>query len=191
MGNANMNLIRNSKPLGGKTGFFTNFDTVTDEYGELTITSHKNYATKLIPDSGWALPKCNDYEPGATLTWSYDIMYTQWDVPDNSLIGEWWMGQRYTNGVDNSELRWKSFTLIGLPTTPKLNEWQHITKKVVIPSTFAETYKQASTFQFYYKDSDNAATITLRMKNVKLEYGTEATDWTPFPGDPEDEWGGV
>lgn len=170
-----------------KEGFFTNFtmDSTTGELG-LQYTSKGNYTnTSLSPGF---LVKPRDYKVGSQLTWSYEIKYTKWDVPNNSNIRELWMGQRYTSppSGETGTGNWRSITQTNLPKvdnkTYQLNKWYRIIQTITIPEAASDNVDTQSGISFYYlnsTDKTESATIAFQLRNVKLEYGNIATDWTP------------
>lgn len=183
---------------GGKgtddSGLFKNFNTIDTEngYAEHTLTSKKQYTNVNIAP-GFVLD-CRDYEVGKQMVFSYDIMYTKWDFPEGSNRQEFWFGQQYTNQsiTDGDKTgQWTAVTAHAAPIVGSggcvLNEWYHVEKLITIPSQAAEGIGTAGSFQFYNSNADVAATITFRLKNVKLEYGNKATDWTPAPEDVESD----
>lgn len=180
------NYIRNGKG-DVKDGFFKYFNTVDEGYGEHTITSQKTYAYLSLVN-GFILG-CREYEVGAQLVLSYDIMYTAWNFPEGTTRSEFWMGQRYTNQTTDSTDTtgaWTNITKHDLPVVGvdcELNEWLHVEKVFTVPEQAAEGVGTAASIQLYNSNADVAASFTFRMKNVKLEYGNRATDWTPAPED--------
>ena len=181
---------------GGKgtddSGLFKNFNTIDTEngYAEHTLTSKKQHASVNIAP-GFVLD-CRDYEVGKQMVFSYDIMYTKWDFPEGTNRQEFWIGQRYTNQskTDGDKTgQWKKVTAHTPPIVGSngcvLNKWYHVEKLITIPSQAAEGIGTAGSFQFYNSNADVAATVTFRLKNIKLEYGNKATDWTPAPEDVE------
>lgn len=180
------NLILNGKG-NKKTGFFKNFTTVTDEYGEFTLTSKKEYAH--IDIGGGFLLGCRDYTVGEKVTWSYDIMYTAWNFPSGTYRNEFWIGQRYTNALSGETATgtWKGVTQHDLPVVGQngceLNKWFHVKKTLTIPEQASSNVGTSNSIQFYNSNANVAASFTARLKNVKLERGNVATDWTPAPED--------
>lgn len=181
------NLIKNGRG-NTKTGFFTGFETVTEDYGEHTFTS-KNFYISISLKDGFTV-KVRDYEPGRILTWSFDIMFTRWDIPTGAYITEFVMGQRYANQTiegGSTEGIWRPVTEISLPRVGtngcELNKWYHVEKEVTIPQRAAEGIGVQEHILFHNRSTDIEATISFRLKNVKLEYGNIATDWTPAPED--------
>nr|DAE42437.1 MAG TPA: Minor structural protein 4 [Caudoviricetes sp.] len=182
------NLILNGKG-NKKAGFFKNFPTVTDEYGEITLKSKKTYTNIDIAD-GFLLG-CREYTVGEQVTWSYDIMYTDWNFPAGTTRNEFWIGQRYTNppsgqtGTGN----WRIVTRHDLPVIGEngceLNKWYHVKVTMTIPEQASSNVGTVSSIQFYNSNPDIEASFTARFKNVKLERGNIATDWTPAPEDIE------
>lgn len=180
------NLILNGKG-DKKAGFFKNFPTVTDEYGEITLKSKKTYSSIDITD-GFLLG-CRDYTVGEQVTWSYDIMYTAWNFPTGTNRAEFWMGQRYS-GVPSGQTgtgAWKAVTTHSLPAVGvngcELNKWYHVEVTMTIPEQASSNVDSSSSIQFYNSNADVEASFTARFKNVKLERGNIATDWTPAPED--------
>lgn len=180
------NLILDGKG-NTKNGFFKNFDTVTDEYAEFTMKSKKQYVS--INLSPGFLLGVRDYVVGETYTWSYDIMYTSWNFPTGTNHDEFWMGQRYTNAPSGqtSTGNWRGVTAHYLPVVGKygceLNKWYHVNKVITIPAQASANVGSASSIQFYNSNANVEASFTARIKNVKLEKGNIATDWTPAPED--------
>ena len=180
------NLILNGKG-NKKAGFFKNFTTVTDEYSEFTLTSQKKYVSINIED-GFLLG-CRDYTVGEQVTWSYDIMYMAWNFPSGTYPNELWMGQKYTNASSGETATgvWTDVTSHGLPVVGQngceLNKWFHVKKTFTIPKQASSNVGTAASIQFYNSNANVAASFTARLKNVKLERGNVATDWTPAPED--------
>ena len=181
------NLIRNSK--GDHTaGFFTNFDVnVEESYGEISMKSTNNYPS--IDLNKAFVVSIRDYPVGEVYTWSYDIMYTAWNFPSGTGIGELWMGQRYANAPSGQTGTgtWRSVTLHSLPRVGsggcKLNEWYHVIQKVVIPEKASDNVGVQQAIQFHGTNANIECGFTARFRNVKLEKGNKATDWTPAPED--------
>lgn len=175
------NLILNSKG-DKKAGFFQNFDKVTTEYGEFSLKSKQTYASVNI--SPGFLYSCREYAVGEEVTWSYDIMYTAWNFPSGTDQKELWIGQRYTTATSGETATgiWTSVTKHDLPVVGKngckLNTWYHVTQTLTIPAQASANVAEAACIQFY-NSSSTEASFTARIRNVKLEKGNVATDWTP------------
>lgn len=180
------NLIKNGKG-NVKAGFFKNFPTVTDEYGEFTLKSKKTYAT--IDLNGGFVYGCRDYIVGEKYTWSYDIMYIAWNFPTGSNRGEFWMGQRYINAPSGETATgaWRGVTQHNLPVVGQngceLNKWYHIKQTVTIPQQASSNVGQHGAISFYNSNANVEASFTARIKNVKFEKSSTATSWTPAPED--------
>ena len=180
------NLIKNGKG-NEKAGFFKNFPTVTDEYGEFTLKSKKTYATISLYDG--FVYGCRDYPVGEKYTWSYDIMYTAWNFPTGSNRGEFWMGQRYTNAPSGETATgaWRGVTRHILPVVGQngceLNKWYHVKQTVTIPQQVSSNVGQQNYISFYNSNANVEASFTARLKNVKLEKSSTATPWTSAPED--------
>lgn len=180
------NLIKNGKG-NVKAGFFKNFPTVTDEYGEFTLKSKKTYAT--IDLNGGFVYGCRDYIVGEKYTWSYDIMYIAWNFPTGSNRGEFWMGQRYINAPSGETATgaWRGVTQHNLPVVGQngceLNKWYHVKQTVTIPQQASSNVGQQGIISFYNSNANVEASFTARLKNVKLEKSSTATPWTPAPED--------
>ena len=180
------NLIKNGKG-NEKAGFFKNFPTVTDEYGEFTLKSKKTYATISLYDG--FVYGCRDYPVGEKYTWSYDIMYTAWNFPTGSNRGEFWMGQRYTNAPSGETATgaWRGVTRHILPVVGQngceLNKWYHVKQTITIPQQASSNVGQQNYISFYNSNANVEASFTARLKNVKLEKSSTATPWTSAPED--------
>ena len=183
------NLIRYGKG-DSKNGIFKNFTSMGDDYGEVTLKSKRNYPRISLKD-GFVLG-CRDYKVGAVYIWSYDIMYTDWNFPSGTDRSELWMGQRYTSAPsgETSAGNWRPVTQHDLPVVGvngcKLNEWYHVEKTVVISEQASSNVGDDASIQFYNSNANVEASFTARFKNVKLELGNIATDWTPAPEDVDE-----
>lgn len=182
------NLIKYGKG-DSKNGIFKNFTHIKDGYAEVTLKSKKNYASVNI-DNGFVLG-CREYKVGAVYIWSYDIMYTEWNFPSGTNRNEFWFGQRYTNAPSGQTGTgsWVQVTAHTLPQVGangcKLNEWYHVEQKIIIPVQASANTGTAASIQFYNSNANVEASFTARFKNIKLELGNKATDWTPAPEDQE------
>ena len=179
------NLIKNGKG-NVKAGFFKNFPTVTDEYGEFTLKSKKTYKGIIL--DGF-IYECRDYPVGEKYIWSYDIMYTAWNFPTGSNRGKLWMGQRYVNAPSGETATgaWRGVTQHNLPVVGQngceLNKWYHVKQTVTIPQQASSNVGQQGIISFYNSNANVEASFTARLKNVKLEKSSTATPWTPAPED--------
>ena len=93
-------------------------------------------------------------------------------------------------GTDtSSQGAWVNVTKHNLPEVGKngceLNKWFKVEKILTIPSQAHSSIGSASSIQFYNSNADVSASITFRIRNVKIEYGNKATDWSPAPEDME------
>lgn len=183
------NLVRYGKGTK-KLGFFKNFTTVSNEYGEFTLKSKGDYRSISLID-GFVFD-CRGYTVGATYIWSYDIMYTEWNFPEGTNHDELWIGQRYGQALDDQPATgiWRDVTKHNLPVVGengcKLNEWYHVEQKVVIPPQASPNVTQQQSIQIHNSNKNVEASFTARFKNVKLELGNIATDWTPAPEDVDE-----
>lgn len=184
------NLIKYGKG-DSKNGIFKNFTRIGDGYAELTLKSKKQYSNVNI-DSGFVLG-CREYKVGAVYIWSYDIMFTEWNFPSGTNRSEFWFGQRYTDAPSGQigTGQWIKVTSHNLPEVGsngcKLNEWYHVEQKIIIPAQVSANVGTAASIQFYNSNANIEASFTARFKNVKLELGNKATDWTPAPEDKADQ----
>lgn len=165
-----------------KAGFFRNFNVNTDEgYAELTLTAKKTYTGADLTSGYLILPR--EYEVGKKVTFSFDIMYTKWDFPDGSKVSEWSIGQRYANAPSGETAtgQWQGITRFRMPEPGKngceLNKWFHFEGTITIPEQASDNVGTQTNMTFY-NNTDISATMTFRMKNVKLEYGSKATDFS-------------
>ena len=62
-------------------------------------------------------------------------------------------------------------------------EWAHY----VFESDIPETVVSPCRIRFDHNGTSDGEPVTIYVKNIKLEYGTKATDWTPAPEDVQDE----
>ena len=181
------NLIRNGKG-GEKAGFFKNFDTAANGYCGFTLKSKNNYV-KVVLD-GFVLG-IRDYTVGEKVTWSYDIMYTAWNFPSGTTRSDFWMGQRYgkdpSGATDTGSYR--HVTSHRLPEVGVngcvLNKWYHVVKTITIPEQASTKITTTEAYIQFCNKSDTEASFSARIKNVKLEKGNVATDWSAAPEDLE------
>lgn len=172
-------------------GMFSNSGwIITDDYAETTLASTKTYTSISIWD-GFIL-NAREYEVGEQYTWSYDFMITDWTMPEGTAIGEWWMGQRYTNGTsESSDGAWRNVTTHDLPRVGvngvELNKWVHVTKTVTIPEQAHSSIGQAASIQFYQSNADVTASITFRIKNVSITKGNMDVDFAPSSKEIQNE----
>jgi len=180
------NLIKHGQGDKQK-GFFKSFSINGDGYLEASMTSKNTNATIKLDEAFVIKPR--DYPVGETYIWSYDIMYTKWDFPEGSTCNALWMGQRYTNAPSGqtSTGQWTRITAHDLPKVGsngcELNKWYHVEQLITIPVQASDNVGVGSQFEFYNQSTTVAASISMRFKNVKLEHGNIATDWTPAPED--------
>jgi hypothetical protein len=180
------NLIRNSKG-DTKAGFFSNFTKGSDGYYEVTLSSKGNYPS--VDLGGGFVVSGREYPVGEKYIWSYDIMYTSWNFPAGTSVRELWMGQRYSS-IPSGQTGTGAWTGITQHTLPKvgsdgcvLNSWHHVTRLVTIPTRASSNVSLQTAIQFNNPSTSVEASITFRLKNIKLEKGNKATDWTPAPED--------
>ena len=184
------NLIRHGQGNKQK-GFFKSFSVNSDGYLEASMTSKNTHATIRLDDAFVIKPR--DYPVGETYIWSYDIMYTKWDFPEGSTCKSLWMGQRYTNAPSgqSSTGQWARITAHELPKVGsngcELNKWYHVEQLITIPVQASNNVGTGSQFEFYNPSTTVAASISMRFKNIKMEHGNIATDWTPAPEDSDDD----
>lgn len=183
------NLIKYGKG-DSKNGIFKNFTHIKDGYAEVTLKSKKTYTSVNIGE-GFVLG-CREYKVGAVYIWSYDIMFTEWNFPSGTNRNEFWFGQRYTiapSGQTGTG-QWTKVTSHNLPEVGsngcKLNEWYHVEQKIIIPAQASANVGTSASIQFYNSNANVEASFTARFKNVKLELGNKATDWTPAPEDVDE-----
>ena len=180
------NLIRYGKGDIQK-GFFEKFTLNSDGFLEVILKSNGNHNAKSLKNA--FVIQQREYPVGETYIWSYDFMYTKWDFPEGSSLDALWVGQRYTNAPsgESSSGQWARITAHNLPTISKdnleLNTWYHHEQIITIPKQASENVGADAQFEFYNKNSSVTATIAIRFKNVKLEHGNIATDWTPASED--------
>jgi hypothetical protein len=183
------NLIKYGKG-DSKNGIFKNFTRIKDGYAEFTLKSKQTYAAVNI-GKGFVLG-CREYKVGAVYIWSYDIMFTEWNFPSGTNRNEFWFGQRYINAPSGQTGtgQWTKVTAHNLPEVGsngcKLNEWYHVEQKIIIPAQASANVGTTASIQFYNSNANVEASFTARFKNVKLELGNKATDWTPAPEDVDE-----
>lgn len=181
------NLIRNGKG-GQKAGFFKNFDTAANGYCGFTLKSKNDYVRVVL--DGFVLG-IRDYTVGEKVTWSYDIMYTAWNFPSGTTRSDFWMGQRYgkdpSGATDTGSYR--HVTSHRLPEVGVngcvLNKWYHVVKTITIPEQASTKITTTEAYIQFCNKSDTEASFSARIKNVKLEKGNVATDWSAAPEDLE------
>ena len=176
------NLILNGSGKERK-GFFKNF--TYDENDKLEVNwdlsvSTSTWAYRSVGLNDAFVLSIDGYEPGAEYTWSYDIMYTEYTGVDDR--GDDWIGQRYTTG-GTQNYQHVSAHYFPTPSVTGMNTWYHFVKTIKIPSTnYPQSANSQSVIHFGYKSSAGGK-VRFKLKNVKLERGNKATDWTPAPED--------
>lgn len=173
----NLNLLLGSSAKT-KDGFFKNFDKVENDYGELTLSGTNNYDYRSVWD-GFSI-KPRDYKPGDKYTISMDVMFTSWNFPAGTSIGEFWIGQRYTANADGTILAWYQTCFIDLPKDPSqmLNKWIRITQTTTIPPHPDPAVKSDAYFMCKFLGTSEAS-FTIRVRKPKQELGSIATPWMP------------
>ncbi len=171
----NLNLLVNSSAKT-KAGFFKKFDKVENGYGEVTLKGTNSYPTIDLQD-GFSI-KPIEYKPGDTYTISMDVMFTSWNVPAETSVVAFWLGQRYTSGGGIKS--WKRICAIDLPKDPskKLNQWIRITKTSTIPPYENDSIGTGASLQAGISGPSEAS-FTIRIRKPKLEQGSVATPWMP------------
>ena len=183
------NLILNGKG-DEKKGFFENF-SINDGHLECVLSS-KNTYVGISLTKGFVFD-CRDYSVGETYTWSYDIMFTKWDFPEGTSCGALWMGQRYTTAPSGETATgtYRQVTGHKLPIVGtngcELNKWFHVEKSITIPEQASSNVNTYAQIEFRNPSATATATIAMRFKNIKLERGNIATDWTLAPEDSDDK----
>lgn len=174
------NLIRNSK--------FTNTSWSNNNCGVYindTNGSHFDYTTdgiRTVKKSGWGgtgifiKPDVIPIEYEKTVTLSFDLKLIKFnDISFSSsanTVGDenWW-----TQSVPN--------TNAGLDAAKKdLNNWHRVSCTIKIPAKNS-MYEKNRLVVIRLRDGSNGGDYEYYMKNLKLELGNIATDWTPAPED--------
>ena len=176
-----------------KKGFFANFSTVdADGYCKHQLKSKSQYSGVSVKPGFLINPR--EYPVGEKVVFSYDIMYTEWNFPEGTDHHELWMGQRYTTQTvsgGSTTGQYKGVTKHNLPVVGvngcELNEWFHVEQLLTIPEPAAEGIADMAGILLYNSNVNIEASITFKLRNVKLEYGNKATDWTPALEDTEAE----
>ncbi len=166
-----LNLLINSSAKT-KDGFFKNFDKVENGYGEVSMKATNTWAATGVGEGFSIQPR--DYKPGDKYTMSMDVMFTSWNLPAGTTLGEFWMGQRYNGGS------WKPISTINLPRDPSkmLNQWIRITQTSTIPPYDDPSVWTASDFVVVFYGQQEGS-FTIRVRNPKQEPGETATAYMP------------
>lgn len=182
----NLNLLLGSSAKT-KDGFFKNFDKVENDYGEITIKGTDRWAQIDLSD-GFSI-KPRDYKPNDKYTISMDVMFTSWNFPSGTSIGEFWIGQRYTRNADGTIGSWKHISAIDLPRDPSqmLNQWIRITQTSTIPPYPDPSVIAESIFMARLAGTSEAS-FTMRVRKPKQEFGSIVTPWTPSESEAQDQW---
>ena len=178
------NLIRNSK--------FTNTSWSNNNCGvdiQNTNGSHFDYTTdgiSTVKKSGWGgtgifiKPDVIPIEYEKTVTLSFDLKLIKFnDISFSSsanTVGDenWW-----TQIVPN--------TNAGLDAAKKdLNNWHRVSCTIKIPAKNS-MYEKERVVVIRLLDGSNGGDYEYYMKNLKLELGNIATDWTPAPEDMDSQ----
>ena len=167
----NLNLLINSSAKT-KDGFFKYFDKVENGYGEVTMKATNGWDSRNLWDGFSIQPR--DYKPGDKYTMSMDVMFTSWNLPAGTTLGEFWLGQRYIGGS------WNKICTIDLPRDPSkmLNQWIRITQTSTIPPHEDPSVGTQATFIAAFWGPSEAS-FTIRIRKPKQEKGSIATPWMP------------
>lgn len=182
----NLNLLVNSSAKT-KDGFFKNFDKVENDYGEVTIKGTNTWVSKDISDGFSIQPR--DYKPNDKYTMSMDVMFTSWNFPTGTGVGEFWIGQRYSNSSDGTINSWQRICFIDLPKDPSqmLNQWIRITQTSTIPLYADPAVNTEARFLTRFTGTSEAS-FTVRVRKPKQEKGSTATPWMPSESESQDQW---
>ncbi|MBN2937828.1 MAG: fibronectin type III domain-containing protein [Lactococcus lactis] len=173
----NLNLIVGSSAKT-KDGFFKNFDKVENDYGEITAKETNAYVFQDLSD-GFSI-KPREYKPGDNYTISMEVMFTSWNFPAGTSMGEFWIGQRYTASSDSTISSYKQICYIELPKDPSqmLNQWIRITKTSTIPPIEDPAINTEACFIGQFIGTSEAS-FTMRVRKPKQEPGSTATPHMP------------
>lgn len=175
------NLILNSSGKEQK-GFFASA-TINGDYGSFTFkpktTQYPSFNTSN--ESNVVVIKADDYTAGDTYVWSLDFMCTELTLANDNSLKYVRIGQRVS---DSTTGKYTGVTLINLNLTDyELNKWYHVTQTITIPTVPSSEHGTYFMLQGAFTTTDDTTTVTLCLKNVKLEKGDTATEWTPAPED--------
>ena len=187
------NYIKNGKG-DVKAGFFTNSTTIENGYGEFKIVdfpyTNASFTYKNFDISPGYLIPTREYTPGDIYTMSCDFIYTEFTSTTPVVISDYWFGQRYNAHKDSSVVdpsEWRGVTQVFLPKPSQSNvgKWQRIEIAIKIPEPAIDGVGDDTRIQIGIKGESASGTLTfgIGFKNVKLEKGNKATDWTPAPED--------
>lgn len=178
----NLNLILGTDAKS-KSEFYTDFDKVENGYGELRLTSTNGNYDGRVNSSAYVIPVRN-YVPGDVYTLSYDVMFTDWNMPSDVRNFDFGFGQRYTTSSLSPDIydQWEPVirTNLNRPDNSDINHWHHIVVTTVIPPHPDVSIGDEATIIFKAESATQSVLkTTLRLKNVKLEQGSVATPWMP------------
>lgn len=182
------NLIKYGKG-DSRDGFFISFDKIENGYGEKSFSS-KNVSSIIFTYSSSKkamVLSCREYTPGDIYTFSCDIMYTKWDCPAGYKRAEVKFLQRYSDAPtgESATGTWRNVISCTFPTPDtgaNVNEWIHVTSTNIIPEQASDNVRVQDGMIFFNYTTDAGdvtGSCTIRLKNVKLEKGSTATDWIP------------
>ena len=173
----NLNLL-NGSSAKTKDGFFKNFDKVENGYGEVTMRGTDTYAAIDVSDGFSLHPRI--YKPGDKYTISVDIMFTSWNFPTGTSIGELWFGQRYTSNNDGTINSYQTVCRIDLPTDPSqmMNQWIRVTQTSTIPPHPVPSVNTQTGFQTKFTGPSEGS-FTIRVRKPKQEFGSIVTPYLP------------
>ena len=179
------NLILNSKPYKDG-GFYTGFDAVVDnEYGEVLFENVEAYKFISIPYDSYLID-INSEENGNVFTIGFDIYVVEKSVSSGFSVTECWFGMRYTKpGYKNVFV-----CLVPEIFSQETGKWVHYEKKITVSKDSSYSDIQTA-FQMKLNNTATNSYIKFRMRNIKLERGNTATDWTPAPEDVDNQIGNV
>lgn len=169
-----------------KKGVFANASVTNGDYAEFTITSKDNYAQISLFDGFSMKPK--DYEPGSKVTVSFELMYTNWNVPSNATIQEFNMFQRWTREANYASI-WNVYMPRVDGTNVTLNQWIKVSGTYTVPARSSNLESYQEIIQLRSNTAQSTITFRIKADTFKVELGGIPTPWTPAPS--EDPLGAI
>lgn len=174
------NLIENSQPSSKSGWFFSSGGTndyrvVDGQYIELTRTGgsyHQVNCQYQNDKDGWY----SEIKPGDQFAISMDISMTTVPTVDSNIYGQL---RLIAGGTFNSTQHWWNLKDV----IKKANTWYRVSAVADIPDNWETDFTKATMARFLIESQLGSDTDVIRIRNIKLEKGNKATDWSPAPED--------
>lgn len=174
------NYIENSQPTNDSGWVFSSYGTnhykvVDGQYIEITRTGgsyHQINRQYQNDKDGWF----SEIKPGDHFAISMDISMPTIPPLDSNMYGNLRLNAGDT--FNSNHANWNLKDII-----KKANTWYRVSAVTDIPDNWETDFTKATRARFLIESSSGSNTDVIRIRNIKLEKGNKATDWSPAPED--------